>query len=98
NAQATREYKIHQFLSSSFPRLLSSSSSSSGSQPSTKNPQLRLGFDVAASGHGDLAVIYIDEVAPPVLRLRALFTTRTEDWNFLKTILFFFLKKLPRLN
>jgi phage FluMu gp28-like protein len=68
------------------------------SQPSTLNPQLRLGFDVAASGQGDLAVIYIDEVCRPNLRLRALFSTRTEDWHFLKTVLFFFFKKLPRLN
>jgi phage FluMu gp28-like protein len=71
-------------------------SSSPNHQPSTIN--YRLGFDVAASGQGDLAVLYIDEVKPPVLQLRALFTTRTEDWDFLKTILFFFLKKLPRLH
>jgi phage FluMu gp28-like protein len=105
NAQSNREYKIHQFLKSNFPNLLSSSFSSSASasssphsSPATRHPQLRLGFDVAASGQGDLAVIYIDEVAAPVLRLRALFTTRTEDWDFLKTALFFFLKKLPKLH
>jgi phage FluMu gp28-like protein len=32
------------------------------------------------------------------LWLRALFTCRTEDWHFLKTILFYFLEKLPNLH
>jgi phage FluMu gp28-like protein len=102
NGQSNREYKIHSFLNSHFSDLLSSSLAApkrteAGSKSSSA-PQLRLGFDVAASGQGDLAVIYIDEVAAPVLRLRALLTTRTEDWDFLKTVLFFFLKKLPKLH
>jgi phage FluMu gp28-like protein len=53
-----------------------------------------LGFDVAASGHGDLAVIYLDQLNGSVLWLRALLTCRTEDWSFLKTALFCFLAEL----
>jgi len=59
---------------------------------------LRLGFDIAASGTGDLSVIYIDEARANDLWLRALFTCRTEDWDFLKTVLFYFLEKLPRVR
>jgi len=100
NTQSNRELKIHSFLKEQFPNLFSEDSGSSIKNQNSKfkNPDLRLGFDVAASGQGDLAAIYIDEVERPVLRLRALFTTRTEDWNFLKTVLFFFLAKLPKLN
>lgn len=58
----------------------------------------RLGFDIAASGQGDLSVLYIDEARSNDLWLRALFTCRTEDWDFLKTVLFFFLDKLPRVR
>jgi len=57
-------------------------------------PSFRLGFDVAASGQGDLAVIYIDERKGEELWLRGLFTCRTEDWNFIKTVLFKFLAEL----
>jgi phage FluMu gp28-like protein len=62
------------------------------SQPSTIN--FRLGFDVAASGQGDLAVIYIDQAAGEDLWLRALFSCRTEDWHFLQTVLFQFMRRL----
>ena len=54
----------------------------------------RLGFDVAASGQGDLACFYIDESKGSDLWLRGLLTVRTEDWHFLKTVLFYFLKNL----
>jgi phage FluMu gp28-like protein len=54
----------------------------------------RLGFDVAASGQGDLAAIYLDEEVGPDLWLRALLTFRTEDWSFIKTTLFCFLAEL----
>ncbi len=63
-----------------------------------RKAQLRLGFDVAASGQGDLAAIYIDEVKGKELWLRALFTCRTEDWHFLKTVLFCFLQHLPNVR
>jgi len=37
-----------------------------------------LGFEVAASGQGDLAAIYIDELKDSDLWLRALLTSRTK--------------------
>jgi len=58
----------------------------------------RLGFDVAASGQGDLAAIYIDEAKGNDLTLRALFTCRTEDWHFLKTVLCFFLRNVSSMQ
>lgn len=53
-----------------------------------------LGFDVAASGQGDLASIYVDRILGDVAQLGGLFTCRTEDWHFLKTVLFTFMRKL----
>jgi phage FluMu gp28-like protein len=44
-----------------------------------------LGFDVAASGEGDLAAIYVDEKISALQQMRALLTCRTEDWHFLET-------------
>ena len=78
-----REEKIESFLREHFPQALADRES--------RHP---LGFDVAASGQGNLAVFYIDQVKDPALWLRALLTCRTEDWHFLKTVLFFFLNKL----
>ena len=51
-----------------------------------------LGFDVAASGEGDLCSIYIDEKEESRQRLMALFTCRTDDWAFIKSVLRTFLK------
>jgi hypothetical protein len=108
STQEKRQSKIESFLLENFPKLFSSLSSNSphasrithhGSpnhRPSTINH--RLGFDIAASGTGDLSVIYIDEARANDLWLRALFTCRTEDWDFLKTVLFYFLEKLPRVR
>ena len=127
--QHTREHQISAYLHSHFPILFtsresfsasSSSSSSLNSHPSTINPRLRLGFDIAASGHGNLACIYIDSVnnGPPLpsdgrgaggegsgsgsgsahLWLTALFTCRTDDWHFLKTVLFTFLRDIPNIR
>jgi phage FluMu gp28-like protein len=58
----------------------------------------RLGFDVAASGEGDLACIYIDRRETAALRLAGLFTCRTDDWNFLKTVLWTFHRRLAALK
>jgi len=80
--QDAREDHIEQFLSETFSEVLES------------RGKHRLGFDVAASGRGDLAAFYIDELKGSELWLRALLTVRTEDWNFLKTVLFYFLRKL----
>ena len=80
-----REDKIAQFLVDSLPLL------------EDCDAPLRLGFDVAASGQGDLAVIYIDELKGDTYWLRVLFTCRTEDWHFLKTVLFNFMS-LPNTH
>ena len=59
-----------------------------------KTAMHRAGFDVAASGEGNLTVIYIDEQKGAQLWLRGLFTCRTEDWDFIKTVLFAFMQEL----
>jgi phage FluMu gp28-like protein len=51
-----------------------------------------LGFDVAASGQGDLAAIYIDRMEGSAQKLSALFTCRTEDWDFLQTCLYWLMR------
>ena len=79
---SSREDQIGRFLLTSFNKILTTQST------------YRLGFDVAASGQGDLAAIYIDEAKGDELWLRALFTCRTEDWHFLQTVLFYFLRML----
>jgi phage FluMu gp28-like protein len=81
-----REEQIHSFLRKTFARLIAS--------PGKK----RLGFDVAASGQGNLAAIYIDENKSTDLWLQGLLTTRTDDWHFLETVLFFFLRHLRSLQ
>jgi phage FluMu gp28-like protein len=58
----------------------------------------RLGFDVAASGEGDLASIYVDKKIAPTLQLAALFTCRTDDWDFIKTVLWHFHRRLSSLQ
>ncbi len=84
--QAARENRIANFIAASFAELI-------------KTPaQYRLGFDVAASGEGDLASIYIDHKEPPRLKLAGLFTCRTNDWNFLQTVLWTFHRKLAALK
>ena len=81
-----REDRIANFITSSFDSLI-------------KTPAAyRLGFDVAASGEGDLACLYIDKKEAPRLRLAGLFTCRTDDWNFLQTVLWTFLRTLPSLQ
>lgn len=56
-----------------------------------------LGFDVAASGQGDLASIYADRREATVLKMSSLFTCRTEDWDFLRTVLYWFLRHTSSL-
>jgi phage FluMu gp28-like protein len=58
----------------------------------------RLGFDVAASGEGDLGAMYIDQPKGSELWLRGLLTTHTDDWHFLTTALFCFLRELPSVQ
>jgi phage FluMu gp28-like protein len=99
-----RENRIHDYLRSSFPSILAAPKHSEGGSRSDaphaprSDAPFRLGFDVAASGQGDLAAIYVDEAKGDELWLRALFTCRTEDWHFLKTVLFYCLEKLPSVR
>ncbi|HEV2394087.1 MAG TPA: hypothetical protein VG146_17175 [Verrucomicrobiae bacterium] len=90
-----REEKIQLFLHQKFPALLGGTSPLSSPN---RSAEFRLGFDVAASGQGDLAAFYIDAPEASQLSLRALITARTEDWHFLKTVLFYLLRRLPRLR
>lgn len=94
--QESRQSKIEDYLRENFSKVLALGArelqSDGHLSPKPKTTKLRLGFDIAASGQGDLSVIYIDEARGDDLWLRALLTCRTEDWDFIKTILFFFLK------
>jgi phage FluMu gp28-like protein len=84
--QQSRELRIANYIAAAFASLI-------------KTPaQYRLGFDVAASGEGDLAAIYIDRKETPRLKLAGLFTCRTDDWNFLQTVLWTFHRRLPALQ
>jgi len=79
-----REQQIERMLVARFPKLIDA-----------YRGEYSIGFDVAASGQGDLTVIYVDERRRPNLWLRALFTCRTDDWHFIKTVLFSFMLNLP---
>jgi phage FluMu gp28-like protein len=101
STQERRQSKIEDYLLENFSSLLNPNPSSSIQNQNSKiknTPALRLGFDIAASGAGDLTAIYIDEARANDLWLRALFTCRTEEWDFIKTVLFYFLDKLPRVK
>lgn len=57
-----------------------------------------LGFDVAATGNGDLGAMYVDSVeSGDRLQLRALLTTQTEDWHFMECACRWFMKRLPAI-
>jgi phage FluMu gp28-like protein len=101
HSQSARQSKIESFLLQNFPNLFSFSSSSSVrpiENRKSKIENFRLGFDVAASGQGDLAAFYFDQPKGNDLWLRALFTCRTEDWDFLKTVLFYFMENLQGIR
>jgi len=85
--QYDRAHRIREFIHQRFLPLFQN----------CKRPHL-LGFDVAASGAGDLMVIYIDEQKGAELWLRALFTCRTADWDFIKTVLFAFMQEMPSMQ
>jgi phage FluMu gp28-like protein len=84
---AARERKIRDFVAQGFPNLF------------RDVRKRRLGFDVAASGEGDLASIYIDRKEPNgVFQLDALFTCRTDDWHVIEQVLWSFMERLPALK
>ena len=81
-----RERKITDFIQGAFPKVL-------------ENPgKNRLGFDVAASGQGDLCSIYDDHKIGDQLKQQSLFTCRTDDWHFIKTVLRTFMDKLSAVK
>lgn len=84
--QTSRQASIAGFLRSAFPKLFAG------------RMRHGLGFDVAASGQGDLASIYIDRKNGTALRCAGLFTCRTEDWDFLQTVLFTFMRQLTAVQ
>lgn len=60
------------------------------------NKKMRVGFDVAASGRGHLAAIYVDEkTAGGQMVCRALVTFQTEDWDVMKSVLWTLLAYYP---
>src|SRR3954471_6909730 len=85
--QYDREARIRSFIQQSFRNLLENDSD-----------QYRLGFDVAASGRGKLTVIYIDRLNGNNFQLAALFTCRTDDWHFIKYVLFTFMRSLRSVS
>lgn len=54
--------------------------------------KIRVGFDVAASGKGDLASFWLDAATPRGLESRGLLTTQTEDWDVLTAALMYFME------
>ena len=83
--QHARERQIESAIRQAFPKLFSS------------KERHRLGFDCAASGRGNLTVIYVDQLEGGyggTASLQGLFTCRTQDWNFIKTVLYTFMLNL----
>lgn len=84
--QARRAEKIRDYLAKAFP-LLTSTPGRHG-----------LGYDVAASGEGDLAAIYVDRVEAGLARAAGLLTFRTDDWDFHKVATRFFMSRVAGLS
>jgi phage FluMu gp28-like protein len=81
-SKSAREGKIHEFLRAAFPKLLAATA------------RHTLGYDVAASGKGDLACVYMDEATATASTLRGLLTFRTQDWDFHDVVTRFFMTKV----
>lgn len=81
--KVSRGEQIQNFLATTFDELISTPA------------RYRLGFDVAASGQGDLASIYIDRLLGDAAHLAGLFTCRTDDWDFLRNAVWLFMRHLP---
>ena len=75
-----RQRKMDDWMESQFGPLLG------------RKEKFRIGFDVAASGQGDLASLWIDNSEG---KQRGLLTTQTEDWDFLTAALMWFMERLP---
>ena len=82
DTEVSRQTKIAEFIKASYAKTFN-------------DPQkYRLGFDVAASGEGDLACIYTDRKESAQFKLDSILTCRTDDWDFLKTALWTFMRNL----
>lgn len=82
SAKLAREERIGNYLAGAFSQLLAA-----------RRPH-RLGYDVAASGAGDLAALYIDGQEAGQSWLRGLLTWRTEDWAFHDAVTHYFMRNL----
>lgn len=81
-----RAARIREFLSGAFKNLLAGTARHS------------LGYDVAASGEGDLAAIYVDRLEGTIARAAALLTFRTDDWHFHDVATDFFMSRLTAVS
>lgn len=63
-----------------------------------KPEHFRLGYDVAASGEGDLGSFWLSAKVGGRLQQRALLTTQTEDWHFHEAAMGFFMEDLPAVK
>lgn len=84
--KAARERRIDTWLDFAFP------------EHAARVARHTLGFDVAASGQGDLACLYGDEKNGSVYRLRSMLTCRTEDWHFIETAARWFMKRTASIT
>jgi hypothetical protein len=81
-----RRRKIEQFIDAAFPRLF-------------KTPgRHSLGYDVAASGEGDLAALYVDRHEGTAQWLHGLLTWRTDDWDFHDCVTHHFMSRIAGLQ
>ncbi|MDR2982000.1 MAG: hypothetical protein LBV12_07100 [Puniceicoccales bacterium] len=81
-----REIRIAKYLESIFPKLF------------TTPGRHSLGYDVAASGEGDLASVYVDENKNDIASLQGLLTYRTDDWHFHKSAMKTFMRRVAGLS
>ncbi|MBI5689261.1 MAG: hypothetical protein HZC55_04130 [Verrucomicrobia bacterium] len=81
-----RRRKIERFLDGAFPQLFA------------RTARHNLGYDVAASGEGDLAALYVDEKDAAASWLRALLTFRTDDWDFHDVVTHHFMGRITAVR
>jgi phage FluMu gp28-like protein len=81
-----REMRIKQFLDAAFPKLFDT--------PGHHN----LGYDVAASGQGDLAALYVDRKQDQTAQAHGLLTWRTDDWDFHDVVTHHFMDRLTAVR
>lgn len=81
-----RHQKIETFLRGHFAKLFSTPG------------RHTLGYDVAASGEGDLASIYVDRIEEGRSRLAGLLTYRTDDWDVHQCAVRLFMRTVAGLS